>query len=274
MLGCVIGGVGMAGMPYPPNLCASVPICGRLSLQECSVCSAYSVGTLSLFALLVLQRQLHQRGSILPRNSRNVRLRYWRRGYGRMPYPPNLCASVPICGRHFSARMFCVFCVFCGNTLPVCFVGNVVVFSHGIHRMLGCVIGGVGMAGMPYPPNLCASVPICGRHFSARRFCVFCVFCGEFVHCFVGAARLVHLRQVHPLRVPPESAPSAIGLRPPPDRIASAVQSDSVRHPVRFRSLHDAISSVCTLRRLRCNTPHVPLLHPFMFAKLRNKFDF
>ena len=28
-----------------------------------------------------------------------VRLRYWRRGYGRMPYPPNLCASVSICGR-------------------------------------------------------------------------------------------------------------------------------------------------------------------------------
>ena len=43
-LGCVIGSVGMAGMPYPPNLCASVPICGRLSLPECSVCSAYSVG--------------------------------------------------------------------------------------------------------------------------------------------------------------------------------------------------------------------------------------
>ncbi|WP_302555247.1 hypothetical protein, partial [Leyella stercorea] len=46
------------------------------------------------------------------------------------------------------------------------------------HRWLGCVIGSVGMAGMPYPPNLCASVSICGRHFSARRFCVFCVFCG------------------------------------------------------------------------------------------------
>ena len=89
-LGCVIGSVGMAGMPYPPNLCASVPICGRLSLPEGSVCSACSVGTLSLFALLVLQRQLHQRGSILPRNSRNtqnVRLRYWRRGYGRDAIP-------------------------------------------------------------------------------------------------------------------------------------------------------------------------------------------
>ena len=59
--------------------------------------------------LLVQLRQLHPLG--------------WRRGYGRMPYPPNLCASVPICGRHISARMFCVFRVFCGNTLSVCFVG-------------------------------------------------------------------------------------------------------------------------------------------------------
>ena len=70
----------MAGMPYPPNLCASVPICGRLSLPEGSVCSAYSVG----------------------------------------------------------------------HSLHVCLFMSVVVFSHGIHGihgMLGCVIGGVGMAG-------------------------------------------------------------------------------------------------------------------------------
>ena len=53
MLGCVIGGVGMAGMPYPPNLCASVPICGRLSLPEGSVCSAYSVG--NLYTALLVQ---------------------------------------------------------------------------------------------------------------------------------------------------------------------------------------------------------------------------
>ena len=46
-------------------------------------------------------------------------------------------------------------------------------------QKLGCAIGCVGMAGMPYPPNLCASVPICGRHISARRFCVFRVFCGN-----------------------------------------------------------------------------------------------
>ena len=125
----------------------------------------------------------------------------WQRGYGRMPYPPNLCASVRICGRCFSARRFRVFC------------GNIV--SHGFHRstqMVGCVNspteftdlhGWFGCVGsptefteftevwgccwqrgygrMPYPPNLCASVPICGRYFSARRFRVFRAFCGR---CF------------------------------------------------------------------------------------------
>ena len=194
----------------PPNLCVSVPICGRLSLPECSVCSACSVGTLSLFALLVLQRQLHQRGSILPTDFTDF------------------------------------------------------------HRWLGCVIGGVGMAGchtLLICAHLCLSV---GGFLCQKVLCVPRILWD----ILSPSALLVHLRQVHPLRVPPESASSAIGLRPPPNQVPSAVQSDSVRHPIRFRPLHDAISSVCTLRRLRCNTPHVPLLHPFMFAKLRNKFDF
>ena len=55
----------------------------------------------------------------------------WQRGYGRMPYPPNLCASVHICGSHFSARRFCAFRGFCGN-----------IVSHGFHKstqMVGCV---------------------------------------------------------------------------------------------------------------------------------------
>ena len=156
--------------------------------------------------------------SVLPRNSQNYGwLRYsptefteftevlgccWLRGYGRMPYPPNLCASVPICGRYFSAKRFCAFRGFCGN-----------IVSHGFHRstqMVGCVnsptefteftevlgvllaawvrqdvilhrstqmVGCVnsptefteftevlgccwqrGYGRMPYPPNLCASV--------------------------------------------------------------------------------------------------------------------
>ena len=179
--------------------------------------------------------------------------------------------------------MFCVFRVFCGNSLPVCLFMSVVVFSHGIHGihgMLGCVIGSVGMAGMPYPPNLCASVSICGRlSLPECSVCSACSVGHSLPVCFVGALLALasgkaERRQVHPLRVPPESAPSAIGFRPPPNQIAFATRSDSVRRPIRLRSLHDAISSACTLRRLHCNTPHVPLLHPFMFAKLRNKFDF
>ena len=90
MLGCVIGGVGMAGMPYPPNLCASVPICGRLSLPEGSVCSVYSVGhsicllcwccRSSCTSVVVFSHGFHGFPQM-------VRLRYWRRGYGRDAIP-------------------------------------------------------------------------------------------------------------------------------------------------------------------------------------------
>ena len=96
MLGCVIGGVGMAGMPYPPNLCTSVQSVGGTSLPEFSVCSAYSVGH-SLPVCLVMSVVVFSHG--FHGFPQMVRLRYWRRGYGRMPYPPNLCASVSICGR-------------------------------------------------------------------------------------------------------------------------------------------------------------------------------
>ena len=198
-----------------------------------------------------------------------------------------LCQNVLCVLRILWEHSLCLLCWCCRGSCT-----SVVVFSHGIHGihgMLGCVIGGVGMAGMPYPPNLCASVPICGRHFSARMFCVFCVFCGNTLSvCFVGASvggtsPLVSVRRPIRFRSPPDQIPFAarsdsvrrpIGFRPPSNQIASAIRSDSVRHPIRFRPLHDAISSVCILRRLHCNTPHVPLLHPFMFAKLRNKFDF
>ena len=116
--------------------------------------------------------------SVLPRNSRNSQKFgcvspptefteftevcgcCWLRGYGRMPYPPNLCASVPICGRYFSARRFCVFRAFCGN-----------IVSHGFHgstQMVGCVNSPTefteftevlgccwqrGYGRMPYPPT-------------------------------------------------------------------------------------------------------------------------
>ena len=107
----------------------------------------------------------------------------------------HLCLSVggtslpecSVCSVYSVGHSLCLLCWCCRGSCT-----SVVVFSHGIHGihgMLGCVIGGVGMAGMPYPPNLCASVPICGRHFSARMFCVFRVFCGNTLSvCFVGVA--------------------------------------------------------------------------------------
>ena len=109
----------------------------------------------------------------------------------------------------------------------------------------------------------CLSV---GGFLCQKVLCVPRILWDTLSFCFVGASvggtsPLVSVR--HP-----------IGLRPPSNQIASATRSDSVRHPIRFRSLHDAISSVCILRRLRCNTQCVYVLHPFMFAKLRNKFDF
>ena len=130
-----------------------------------------------------------------------VRLRYWRRGYGRMPYPPNLCASVSICGRLSLPE---------GSVCSAYSVGTLSPFAWLVQ--LG--------------------------------------WCS-----FVGAARLVHLRQVHPLRVPPESAPSAIRLRPPPDQIASAARSDSVRRPIRLRPPSDQIAFATRSDSVRCTTP-------------------
>ena len=157
----------MAGMPYPPNLCASVPICGRLSLPECSVCSAYSVG-----------------------------------------------------------HSLCLLCWCCRGSCT-----SVVVFSHGIHGihgMLGCVIGGVGMAGchtLLISAHLCLSVggtslpegSVCSAYSVGHSLCLLCwCICGRHI---------------------------SAGFRPPPDRIPSATRSDSVRHPIRFRSPSDQIAS-------------------------------
>ncbi len=81
------------------HLCLSV---GGTSLPECSVCSACSVGHSphllcwccrgSCTSVVVFSHGFHGFPQM-------VRLRYWQRGYGKMPYPPNLCVSVSICGR-------------------------------------------------------------------------------------------------------------------------------------------------------------------------------
>ena len=153
----------MAGMPYPPNQCASVPICGRLfSARMFCVFSVFCGNSLPVclfMSVVVFSHGIHGFPQM-------VRLRYWRRGYGRMPYPPNLCASVPICGRLSLPE--CSVCSACsvGHSLPVCLFGSVVVFSHGFHRfpqMVRLRYWRRGYGRMPYPPNLCVSVPICGR---------------------------------------------------------------------------------------------------------------
>ena len=84
----------------------------------------------------------------------------------------------------------CSVCSACsvGHSLPVCLFGSVVVFSHGIHGMLGCVIGGVGMAGChtllicAYP---CLSV---GGFLCQKVLCVLRVLWDTLPICFVGAA--------------------------------------------------------------------------------------
>ena len=139
-----------------------------------------------------------------------------------MPYPPNLCASVPICGRHISARRFCVFRVFCGNTLSVCSVGAAetaappVSCSHGTHSCLGCSPTDFRSTQMLAPLRGCTCLKCTNRTISAptERMCL--------------SALLVQLRQLHPLA---DSVRRPIGFRPPSDRIPSAVQSDSVRCP-------------------------------------------
>ena len=161
-------------MPYPPNLCASVPIRGRyFSARRFCVFRAFCGRYPSLFCWCSScsgRRQSRAETTGLQRQ----------RGYGRMPYPPNLCASVPICGRYFSARNFCVFCAFCGRyPCLFCWCSS----CSGSRQRRAETTGfrrQRGYGRMPYPPNLCASVPICGRYFSARRFRVFCAFCGRF----------------------------------------------------------------------------------------------
>ena len=50
-----------------------------------------------------------------------------------------------------------------------------------------------------------------------------------------------------------------IGFRPPPDRIASAVQSDSVRRPIRLRPPSDQIASAVRSDSVRRPTVNIRL---------------
>ena len=109
-----------------------------------------------------------------------------------MPYPPT---SVRIRAHLWEVLLCQKFpCVPC--------VLREYLFFHGFHRFAQILrvrcspteftefteFGSVGMAGMPYPPISVSIRAICGRLFTAIRFCAFRAFRGSFfTACSVGA---------------------------------------------------------------------------------------
>ena len=73
--------VGMAGMPYPPNLCSSVPSVGGSSLPEGSVCS---VGISFLPRMARMDTDCY--GALFSHRIHRIH-RIWQRGYGRDAIP-------------------------------------------------------------------------------------------------------------------------------------------------------------------------------------------
>ena len=167
----------IAGMPYPPT---SVRI--RAHLWEALLCQKF------LCVPCVLWESLSSHG--FHRFTQMLRVRFVPTeftestefvsvGMAGMPYPPTsvniraVCgrlfsargsvSSVLICGRLFSARSFCAFRAFCGNIFsPMEFTESTEFVS-------------VGIAGMPYPPNLCASVPSVGVLSLQEVLCIRCI---------------------------------------------------------------------------------------------------
>ena len=95
MVGCVSGCVGTAGCHTLLHLCKSVLSVGDPSLQEASVRSVGSVG-------IQFSHRFHRFSQMVgcvssPTESTELTEVLgccWLRGYGKMPYPPNLCVSV------------------------------------------------------------------------------------------------------------------------------------------------------------------------------------
>ena len=202
-------------MPYPPTSVLICAICGRLFSARsfcafrafCGNIFSSTDFSLGGYGILPYPRRLLW--DILPQNtpnSQNLLLRRASHGFHRftqilrvrfvptefteftefgsvgmagMPYPPTsvniraVCgrlfsargsvSSVLICGRLFSARSFCAFRAFCGNIFsPTEFTESTEFVS-------------VGIAGMPYPPNLCASVPSVGVLSLQEVLCIRCI---------------------------------------------------------------------------------------------------
>ena len=93
--GGAVGCVGTAGCHTLLHLCKSVLSVGATSQPEGSVCSVRSVGD-------IVSHGFHRSTQMVCCvNSPTEFTEFtevlgccWQRGYGRMPYPPNLCASV------------------------------------------------------------------------------------------------------------------------------------------------------------------------------------
>ena len=188
------GSVGMAGMPYPPNLCSSVSSVGGSSLQEV------------LCILCVLWESLSSHG--FHRFTQILRVRcsptefteyteFGSVGMAGMPYPPTSVRIRAICGRLFSARgsVYSVHSV--GASSPLVLLVQFLLWQAAKPSGDSCTpwVGSVGMAGMPYPPTSVRIRAICGRLFSARGS----VYSVHSVGVSSPLVRLVQQRLLHPL---------------------------------------------------------------------------
>ena len=155
------GSVGMAGMPYPPTSVNIRAVCGRLfSARSFCAFRAFCGNIFSPTDFTDLHRCLEC--AVLQQNTE-----FGSVGMAGMPYPPTSVLICVICGRFFSARSFRVFRAFCGNIFsPTDFTD--------LHICTPWA-GSVGMAGMPYPPNLCASVSSVGGSSLPEVLCIRCI---------------------------------------------------------------------------------------------------
>ena len=159
------GSVGMAGMPYPPTSVRIRVICGRLySARSFREFRAFCGNIFSPTDFTDLHRYLWC--AVLPQNSQNsqnLAAWVWQGCHTLL----HLCSSVPSVG---------------GSSLPEVSVRSVrsVGASSPLvrlvqRRQLHPWAGSVGMAGMPYPPNLCASVSSVGGSSLQEVLCIRCI---------------------------------------------------------------------------------------------------
>ena len=110
-------------------------------------------------------------------------------------------------------------------------------FSYGIHRIhskLGCVRGALGTAWVRQDaiPSYKTSVlicAICGRLFSARRFCAFRAFCGRTPFALLVQQKLLHPLSLHLWEAISRMWVRGYGRMPyPPMTLRLAVLGDSL----------------------------------------------